>query len=398
MNTRAERVARALDDLERLVAIGPRFHGTGGIHEAEKLLSSWLSDAGAHVVTQEVRTPGWDPGAGCHVHLSSPVDRDLLAWPMLWSGPATGTLVGHVRSVGVQGLWGDSMVWTKFAVVDDSGGVLAYLHARDGGPAAPQPLPVGSDTSVPHLAVGHIDGLALSEWLADGFPVTVEVRCESTHAGEAVSRNLIVDIPSRNQRSSGRVVISGHYDTFFNTPGAYDNGSGTIALVHLVRQLLAEPPVRPVTVVLTTAEEWHLAGSRQFVEQLTSRDRDDLDFVLNVDGLGRGDFMEVFAGPESFEHDFLATLAAYAAASRPELRVQSRFPPTCGTDQGAFYAAGLPVAFFTFNDLHRLHQPEDLPNSGIATNIAWSVPLLAHLVDVLPRGDRVAPRVLAIPF
>lgn len=78
--------------------------------------------------------------------------------------------------------------------------------------------------------------------------------------------------------------------------------------------------------------------------------------------------------------------------------MQSRFPPTCGTDQGSFYAVGLPVAFFTFNDLHRLHQPEDLPNLGIASNIAWTIPLLAHLVEVLPRADRVPPQSLTIPF
>jgi len=398
MTTHEDRARRALAELEELVAIGPRFHGTSGIHEAERLLTGWLSAAGASVVAQEVRTPGWDPGASCSVRLTTPVDRELPAWPMLWSGPATGTLRGLVRAVGVQGLWGDSMVWTKFAVIDDDGAVLAYLHARDGGPAAPQPLPVGSDTSVPHLAVGHIDGLALTEWLADEFEVTVEVTCDSAHAGEAASRNLIVDLPTRDPASRGRVLVSGHYDTFFNTPGAYDNGSGTIALVHLVHHLLEKPPARPVTVVFTTAEEWHLAGSRHFVEQLTAQDRDELDFVLNVDGLGRGDFMEVFAGPEAFEQEFLATLASYSATNRPDLRVQSRFPPTCGTDQGAFYAAGIPVAFFTFNDLHRLHQPEDLPNPGIAANIAWSIPFLAHLVSTLPRADRGAPQTLAIPF
>ncbi|MCM3659771.1 M28 family metallopeptidase [Georgenia satyanarayanai] len=398
MTTHEERATRALSDLEELVALGPRFHGTSGIHDAERLLVGWLVGMGARVRTQEVRTPGWDPGASSSLRVTAPLERAVPAWPMLWSGPATGVVRGRVHAVGVQGLWGDSMVWTKFAVTDADGALVAYLHARDGGPAAPQPLPAGSDTSVPHLALGHIDGLSLSEWLADGITVEVELACESAHAGEAVSRNVIVDVPAAGPQDRGRVLVSGHYDTFFNTPGAYDNGSGTIALVHLVRQLMTQPPSRPVTVVLTTAEEWHLAGSRHYVEQMTAKDGEELDFVLNVDGLGRGDFMEVFAGPETFEREFLAVLGAYAAENRPDLRVQSRFPPTCGTDQGAFYAAGLPVAFYTFNDLHRLHQPEDLPNPGIAANIAWSVPLLTHLVEVLPRADRVPSQSLSIPF
>ncbi len=41
--------------------------------------------------------------------------------------------------------------------------------------------------------------------------------------------------------------------------------------------------------------------------------------------------------------------------------------------------------FMTFNDLHRLHQPEDLPNEGIASNIAFVVPYVAHLVETLER-------------
>jgi Zn-dependent M28 family amino/carboxypeptidase len=186
--------------------------------------------------------------------------------------------------------------------------------------------------------------------------------------------------------------VCGHYDTFWNTPGAYDNGSGTIALVHLVRSLVASPLRRPVRVVLFTAEEWHLAGSREFVSRLTDEERDSIDFVLNLDGLGRGDLLEVFAGPETFERDLLAVVARETGATRAGLRVRSRFPPTCGTDHASFYAAGIPAAHLTFNDLHRLHQPDDTPNEGIARNIVWTVGLVERLIAELGRQDRVPER------
>ena len=77
--------------------------------------------------------------------------------------------------------------------------------------------------------------------------------------------------------------------------------------------------------------------------------------------------------------------------ARPDLELVTRFPPTTGTDDASFYRAGVPSAFLTFNDLHRLHQPDDEPNRGIAANVAWTVPLVEHLVATLARPTRAAP-------
>ena len=66
-----------------------------------------------------------------------------------------------------------------------------------------------------------------------------------------------------------------------------------------------------------------------------------------------------------------------------------------GTDDAAFYAAGVPSGFMTFNDFNRLHQPEDVPNHEIAANIAWTVGLVDHLVATLQVPQRAdAPGIL----
>lgn len=387
----------AYRDLCELVAIGPRFHGTPQLEEARSLLTRWVASAGGSVRTQEVRTEGWDPGRRATLAVTSPVHREIPSWPMLWSASTEGPLVGEVRAVGVQGIWGDSILWTKFAILSD-GLTVGYIHARDVGPAAPQPLPVGSQSDLPHFAIGHIDGLALTEWLNAGHAVSVIVESEASHTAEIVSSNILVDIPAVGGATSGRVLVCGHYDTFWNTPGAYDNGSGTVALAHLVRDLLDSPPNRPVTVVWQTAEEWHLAGSRALAATFTDHDIDAIDMVINIDGLGRGNFLELFAGPEKTEDEALRLIRTHAEESSRVLSIRSRFPPTCGTDHGAYYAVGLPVVFFTFNDLGRLHQPDDLPNYGIAENIAWTVPLVRRLIAELPRGERVPAASLSFPF
>lgn len=384
----------ALNELQALVDSGPRFHGTPGIDAANEFIRGRLVAMGLEVEGTEVRTPGWDPGASAVLEVRAPIIRQLTCWPMLWSGSSTGTVSAKLRPHGLQGLWADSMTWTKFAaVVDDD--VVAYIHARDGGPAAPQPLPVGSDESVPHLAIGRIDGMQISEWIADGHEVEIRFSTECAHGGEAVSENLTVRIPGLG---AGEVLVCGHYDTFWNTPGAYDNGSGTVALLLLAKEWIQNPPARAVQITFFTAEEWHLAGSRTTVMAKTLEELDALDYVVNLDGLGGGDLLEVFIGPEVFEEEVVHQVRALGEATRDGLRIVSRFPPTYGTDHAAFYAAGVPSVHFTFNDLHRLHQPDDLPNEGIAANVAWTVTLVQHLVEQMDRPVRPPPRSISLPF
>lgn len=387
---------QALADLHSLVSFGPRFHGGPGIAAAADWLSAEATAAGFDVRRQPVTLSGWLPGTIARVTVREPLERLLPTWPMLGSGGAAGTVGGRVKELGPQGLWGDSQIWQRFIVLDDSGAPVAYLHGRDGGPAAPQPLPAGSDGDLPHLAIGHLDAQQLTEWIRDERNPFVELECDAHNSDDAVADNLIIDVPGR---TAARALVCGHYDTFFNTVGAYDNGSGTIALLHLLREWAVTRPHRTVRVVFFTAEEWHLGGSRHYVEAAMAADDAggarvdsiaDLDFVLNIDGLGRGSFLEAFASPETFDTALHQQIESYAAVDRPDLTLVSRFPPTTGTDDASFYRAGVPSAFMTFNDLHRLHQPEDLPNEGIAANVAWTVGLVMRLVDVLPRADRFA--------
>ena len=381
-------VAVALADLEGLVAHGPRFHGTPGIAAAADWLEARLRAAGLEVAREPVALPGWQPGTVHRVAVRAPIDRLLPAWPMLWSGSTGGPVVGVVVAVGPQGLWGDSMVWQKFVVRDEAGLVRGYLHARDGGPAAPQPLPAGSDRDVAHVAIGRLDGLQLTEWLGDGRRVEVELEVDSGPVEAAVSDNLVVDLPGTGE---GRVLVCAHYDSFFNTVGAYDNGSGTVALLHLAERWAAAPPERSVRLVFFTAEEWHLGGSRHHVASAPADVLDAIDFVVNVDGLGRGSFLEAFASPEAFSTAFRQVVLDHAAETRPGLELVTRFPATSGTDDASFLHAGVPSAFVTFNDLHRLHQPDDEPNEGIAANVVWTVPLVERVVATVPRPERAAP-------
>jgi hypothetical protein len=380
----ATAVARSLADLTELTGFGPRFHGERGIHDAADWLESRLTAVGLEVRREPVSLPAWRPGAENTLLVTAPIERAMPVWPMLWSGSSDGVVSGRLRPLGPQGIWGDSITWQRFVVEGPAGTVLAYVHARDVGPAAPQPLPHGSDTTVPHLVVGRLDGLQLREWAVGGKDVTVSLRADSSALDAvAVADNLVVDVPaaaSGAHDAGGTVLVCAHYDTFYNTVGAYDNGSGTIALLALAERWAVTPPDRPVRLVWFTAEEWHLGGSRHHVDSATAEELAAIDHVVNVDGLGRGSFLETFTSPEEFGVEVDRTVSAYAEETSRVFETANRFPPTTGTDDASFHHAGVPSVFLTFNDLHRLHQPDDLPNAGIAENVVWALDLVERFV------------------
>lgn len=387
---------RAFSDLVGLTECGIRFHGTDGIAAASHWLEDQLHGVGLSVERQAVSVPGWTPGTVCTLAVTTPSAHTLRTWPLLWSGSSRGRESGRVVEQGREGLWGNSMVWRRFVVLNDQDQPVAYILGRDAGLAAPQPLPSGSDYFAPHFAVSRADSDQLSEWLTGGQEVVVEFELDSHHVGQAISDNIVVDIPAaQSSPDVPLVLLCAHYDTFWNTPGAYDNGSGTIALLHLAKHWAVTPPPYAVRIVFFTAEEWHLSGSRAYVQQASQQHLDNIGYVLNIDGLGRGTFIESFAAPERFEVAFSHAIRDYIELTRPGLGVVSRFPPPAGTDDAAFYAAGVPSGFMTFNDLDRLHQPEDIPNHEIAANIAWTTKLVRSLVDTLGMPDRAqAPGIL----
>lgn len=378
---------QALAELVELTELGNRFHGGHGIEKAAQWLVDRLGAVGLTASRMPVSLPGWNPGATATVTVAHPWDEEIVCWPMLWSNGTRGPVTGHVVFLGNQGLWGDSQLWKRLSVVDDQGSVLAFLHVRDKGPAAPQPLPSGSDSTVPHLSISQWDGAAIIGRIKQGETVTVEVNADCRTTADMTSDNITVTIPGSGK---GRVLVCAHYDTFWNTPGAYDNGSGTIALLNLARSLAETPAQRTVDLVFFTGEEWHLGGSRRYVEEVRPKNLQELDFVLNIDGLGDSDHIELASGPEAFEQAVYSKVRTSIERTRASTSLTTRFPPTKGTDDMSFAARGVPTAFLTFNNWHKLHQPDDTPNPGIGRNIAWTVPVARDLVETLERPQRLS--------
>jgi hypothetical protein len=98
-------------------------------------------------------------------------------------------------------------------------------------------------------------------------------------------RNILARIPGT--ASSKAVMLTAHYDSVPNSPGASDDGAGVAAILEAVRAVKAGGPLKnDIIVLLTDGEEVGMLGARAFTaEHLWAK---EVGLVLNLEARGNG--------------------------------------------------------------------------------------------------------------
>lgn len=151
---------------------------------------------------------------------------------------------------------------------------------RDNAPAA-VPLPL--------VHTSREDGALLGRRATGGTRVTINVDASYR---TAVSRNTLADLPGETWPEES-LLLGAHHDTTPDSPGANDNGSGTVVVMETARLLAGLKratgvgPGRPIRFATFGSEEQTLQGSVAFVRRHYGDDpRPRL--MINLDELGTG--------------------------------------------------------------------------------------------------------------
>ena len=85
----------------------------------------------------------------------------------------------------------------------------------------------------------------------------------------ARGENIIVDYPFQKTPSNGKIFLTAHYNAWFRTPGANDNGSGVVVLLGFLEKLVKEQKNFPIRFVFFDLEDGLAVrgGSKQYVKQ-----------------------------------------------------------------------------------------------------------------------------------
>lgn len=201
---------------------------------------------------------------------------------------------------------------------------------------------------IPALATDHESALRLVPAGARLARARIEIAGDDFPAEAGVA---VLEIPGAGP---SWVVLSAHLDGHDIGESAMDNASGVAVVVAIARA--AAPLVagcrRGLRVCLFNAEEWALAGSRQYLERMRPAERDAIALDINLDTVGGDGRLTALTS------DFPALDAfARGTAAAAGLAMGTHLPLMPNSDHASFAAHGIPAL--------RLVAGFDAPDSNV---------------------------------
>ena len=232
--------------------------------------------------------------------------------------------------------------------------------------------------------------------------------------------NLELEVPGGEEI----VVIGGHYDSVYGSPGANDNATGTAAVLALARRFVKTVPVRTLRFVTFVNEEPPYSystamGSVMYAKRCRSRN-EKIVAMLSLETIG---YYSDAAGSQKYPFplslfypssgDFIGFVGNSESASLVTdairvFRETTRFPsegtavpaaiPGVGwSDHWSFWQEGYPAIMITDTAPYRYPHyhaatdtPEKINDDCLARVVAGLERVIAHLAGVGRGGDGVS--------
>lgn len=104
------------------------------------------------------------------------------------------------------------------------------------------------------------------------------------------------------------IYLTAHYDTTTNTTGVIDNGTGVSVILEVARQLRYYDGPFNLKIVLFSAEEYFRSGSRDFISNLSAKEKENALACINVDMVGEKDAGKLIMRANIGEHNILTLM------------------------------------------------------------------------------------------
>ena len=282
--------------------VGPRQAGTEAEARGRVWAMAWLNKMGFQNVADEpFEMDTWVPGDTWRARVTAPFAQDLIIQPL---GNSADTPKGGIEAPVV---YFPTVAELMEAPEDSLKGKIAFIshemrRAQDGshygfaGPArwvgpgiAAQKgaigvviKSVGTDhhrnphtggtnfpegvEPIPAAAMSVPDGENLERMFAraGGRPITLKLEMNPRRIGTRISGNVVGEIVGSDP-SLPPVLLACHLDSWWNAPGAFDDGAGCgIAAAAALHVSHSGQPLRTIRVLFAGAEEVGLWGSRAY--------------------------------------------------------------------------------------------------------------------------------------
>ncbi|MEL6877059.1 MAG: M20/M25/M40 family metallo-hydrolase [Pseudomonadota bacterium] len=280
--------------------VGPRQAGTEAEERARQWAMNWLRKAGfQNVANEPFEMDTWVPGDLHKAEITSPFPQPLVIQPL-----------GGSASTGADGITAEVVEFENVAALQAAPegsleGKIAYIGhtmtptqdgshygfagparwvgasiAKEKGAIATVIRSVGTDyhrnphTGGTRVVDGMIPAGALPLPDADNLermfdragdrPITMKLTLTPENLGKTMSGNVVGEIVGRDP-SLPPVLLACHIDSWWNAPGAFDDGAGCgIIAAATLNVANTGQPLRTVRVLFAGAEETGLWGSKAY--------------------------------------------------------------------------------------------------------------------------------------
>ena len=216
-----------------------------------------------------------------------------------------------------------------------------YVNHKPGMLAETGSLRSGRMAEIPAIGLSYEDGWELSRWARRASPPPVVEMDVHNRAEMGQGFHVVGEIAGAN----GETIIAGaHYDAHDISPGARDDGTGTVVLLELARILapLKRQLKRTIRLIAFDAEELGVLGSSEYVKAHLN-DLAKIALMVNLDGA---------AGPVD-SHGYMtagfkdtqAVLSEYATTFGYPLTLRDRV--VTASDNFPFFMQGIPSISMT---------------------------------------------------
>lgn len=402
--------------------VGPRQAGTEAEARARTWAMAWLKANGfANVADEPFMMDTWLPGNIAHARVTGPFAQDLVVLP-LGNSAATpvggieaevmffrtvddlreapeGSLKGKIAYVSHQmrpaqdgshyGFagpvrWiGPGIAASKGAigVVIKSVGTDYHRNPHTGGtnfPAGVAAIPAGA------LSLPDAENLERMFARAGGRPITLKLELNPRQIGRTQSGNVVGEVVGRNP-SLPPVLLACHIDSWWNAPGAFDDGAGCgiiAAAAFHVKQ--SGQPLRTIRILMAGAEETGLWGSQAYSKaHLDERIAVGLESDFGADRIWRFDSNFRETNP-ALHKRIAASVARFGVSTSSEVATGGADLNIVRDQKGAL--VDLQQDGTRYFDLH--HTPDDTLDKIDIVQLRQNVAVWTQVVGILANEER----------
>ncbi|HET6351755.1 MAG TPA: M28 family peptidase [Coriobacteriia bacterium] len=259
--------------------------------------------------------------------------------------------------------------------------IIAATGKNPAMTAAREPFPLIEDPAfpIPTAYCALAEGDALLSHAGDVVRVEIDSSVRPSSGVQPVAR-------IGRGTSGRRIIVAGHLDSTWGSPGALDNAAGAVTAISVARLLAADPPSASVEIVPFNGEDHATSPGEVAYLDANPDGFGDVALMINVDGSG-------FRGSP-------AALSSYGVSAQIDAVIDAvladfpdidRGPEWFASDHAIFAMRGVPSLAITsrdFGDLwesiaHTTHDVADNLDYELIAQVAFAIEKIIRQVDAL---------------